>query len=92
MSFYRKECPHVKKTIRVTNARGKYVEKQINYIPVRYIVAAMLTIFSILAIIGIVVALCYFVPYFYLAALPQRHSPAPALAWCRRRFWNRRKA
>ena len=58
----------MKKTIRVTNARGKYVDKQINYIPVRYIIAAMLTLFSILAIIGVVVALCYFVPYFYLAA------------------------
>ncbi len=58
----------MKKTIRVTNARGKYVDKQINYIPVRYIIAALLTLFSILAIIGIVVALCYFVPYFYIAA------------------------
>ena len=42
----------MKKTIRVTNARGKYVDKQINYIPVRYIIAALLTLFSILAIIG----------------------------------------
>ena len=58
----------MKKTIRVTNARGQYVDKQINYIPVRYIIAAMLTVASILAIIGIVVALCYFVPYFYIAA------------------------
>ncbi|MBQ9778765.1 MAG: cardiolipin synthase [Clostridia bacterium] len=58
----------MKKTIRVTNAKGQYVDKQINYIPIRYIVAALLTLFSILAIIGIVVALCYFVPYFYIAA------------------------
>lgn len=45
------------------------VEKEILYIPVRYIFAVLITIFEILAIIGIVVALCYFVPYFYLAAL-----------------------
>ncbi len=37
-------------------------------IPVRYIIAVLITIFEILAIIGIVVALCYFVPYFYIAA------------------------
>ena len=58
----------MKKRIRVTNARGKYVDKVINYIPLRYIFAAFLTLFSILATIGIVAALCYFVPYFYLTA------------------------
>ncbi|MBE6630985.1 MAG: cardiolipin synthase [Ruminococcaceae bacterium] len=67
-SFSEKEAFILRKTIRVTNARGKYVDKEINYIPVRYIIAALLTLFSILAIIGIVVALCYFVPYFYLSA------------------------
>lgn len=57
----------MKKTIRVTSVKGKSVEKQINYIPVRYIIAIHLTLFSILAIIGIMIALCYYVPYFYLA-------------------------
>lgn len=46
----------------------KTVEREINYIPVRYIFAALITLFEILAIIGVVVACCYFIPYFYLAA------------------------
>lgn len=47
----------------------KVIEREYNYIPVRYIIAVAITLFEVLAIIGIVVALCYFVPYFYLAAL-----------------------
>lgn len=47
---------------------GKIVkEKEINYIPVRYIFAALITLFEVLAIIGVVVALCIYVPYFYIA-------------------------
>ena len=42
------------------------VEKQINYIPARYIFAVLLTLFEVLCMIGIVVTLCYYVPYFYL--------------------------
>ena len=34
----------------------------------RYVIAVLITLFEVLAVIGIVVALCYFVPYFYLAA------------------------
>ena len=49
-------------------AGNKTIERQVNYIPVRYIFAVMITVFEVLAIIGIVVALCYFVPYFYIAA------------------------
>ncbi|MBO5262445.1 MAG: cardiolipin synthase [Clostridia bacterium] len=54
-----------KQTIKMHN---KTVEREINYIPVRYIIAIMITVFEVLAIIGTVVALCYFVPYFYIAA------------------------
>ncbi|MBE6604593.1 MAG: cardiolipin synthase [Ruminococcaceae bacterium] len=49
-------------------AGNKTVTREINYIPVRYIIAMLLTVFEVLAIIGVVVLLCYFVPYFYLAA------------------------
>ena len=48
---------------------GKIIEREYGYIPVRYIIAAMITILQVLTIVAIVVALCYFVPYFYLAAL-----------------------
>ena len=44
------------------------VEREYNYIPVRYILALLITLFEILAIIGIVVACCYYIPYFYIAA------------------------
>ncbi|MBQ7339527.1 MAG: cardiolipin synthase [Clostridia bacterium] len=47
---------------------GKVVEREYTYIPGRYILAVLITIFEILAIIGVVVALCYFVPYFYILA------------------------
>lgn len=48
--------------------KDKQVEREYDYIPVRYIVAVLITMLEVLAVIGIVVALCYFVPYFYLAA------------------------
>ena len=44
------------------------IEREYNYIPVRYIIAVLITLFEILAIIGIVVACCYYIQYFYVAA------------------------
>ncbi len=44
------------------------IEREYNYIPFRYIVAVLITVFEILAILGVVVACCYFIPYFYVAA------------------------
>ncbi len=52
----------------IIKAGKKTIEREINYIPVRYIFAMMITIFEVLGIIGTVVVLCYFVPYFYIAA------------------------
>lgn len=46
----------------------KLVEKEINYIPVRYIIAVLLTVLEVTAVIGILVVLCYYVPYFYVLA------------------------
>ena len=46
----------------------KQVEREYSYIPFRYILAVLITLFEVLAVIGIVTALCYYVPYFYLAA------------------------
>ena len=57
----------MKKTIEY-NVADKVVRKEVTYIPVRYIIAALITLFEIAAIIGIVVALCYYVPYFYILA------------------------
>ena len=50
------------------NTGKETIEREYNYIPVRYIIAGLITLFEILAIIGIVVACCYYIPYFYIAA------------------------
>ena len=39
--------------------------KGFKHIPLRYLLAMIITILEILAIISIVIALCYYVPYFY---------------------------
>lgn len=46
---------------------GHKVEREYNYIPVRYIIAILLVVLETAIVIGIVFALCYYVPYFYLA-------------------------
>lgn len=48
------------------NINEKEVEREYNYIPLRYILAILITVFEVAAIIGMVVALCYWVPYFYV--------------------------
>lgn len=56
----------MKKTI--NNYENNNVKKELNYIPVRYIIAILITLLEVLTIIGIVIALCYYVPYFYVLA------------------------
>ncbi len=46
-------------------AGNKVIEREYSYIPVRYILAVLIAIAEIVAIIGIVIAFCYYVPYFY---------------------------
>lgn len=50
------------------NVGNKKIKREYDYIPVRYILAILITIFEIATIIGIVAVLCYYVPYFYLLA------------------------
>ena len=50
--------------------KGKTIEeREINYIPIRYIFAFLITIFEVVAIIGVMIALCMYVPYFYTAVM-----------------------
>ena len=56
----------MKKKLRY-HENGKIVEREINYIPGRYIVAVILALIEVLSIIGILIVLAYYVPYFYLA-------------------------
>jgi len=58
----------LKKTVATYRVGKKLVKRQINYIPFRYIFAVLITVLEVLIIIGAVVACCYFIPYFYLAA------------------------
>ena len=44
----------------------KTIEREYSYIPVRYIIAAIITLLEIAAIISIMVALCIYVPKFYI--------------------------
>lgn len=55
----------MKRKIKLSLGNGRVKEKEFNYIPIRYIIAFLITIFEVLTIIGIVIALCIYVPYFY---------------------------
>ncbi|MBO5312657.1 MAG: cardiolipin synthase [Clostridia bacterium] len=57
----------MKRSYRFHNGK-EVVEREYNYIPVRYIISALIIIFEVVAMIAIVVALCYYVPYFYVCA------------------------
>lgn len=57
----------MKKTIRIQYDANRTEEREINYIPVRYIVAILLAVLETAAVIAIVMLLSYYVPYFYMA-------------------------
>ena len=57
----------MKKVLRY-NVGDKVVERDVQHIPLRYMVAWFLTIFEFLVINAIVFTPCYFVPYFYILA------------------------
>ena len=57
----------MKKTIRIRYDAERTEEREINYIPVRYIIAILLAVLETAAVITIVLLLSYYVPYFYLA-------------------------
>ena len=57
----------MKKKYRVKTGK-KTIEREYNYIPVRYIIAVIITLLEVIAVIGIVIACCYYIPYFYIAA------------------------
>ncbi|MBQ9785612.1 MAG: cardiolipin synthase [Clostridia bacterium] len=56
----------MKKKIRYQKGR-ETVEREYNYIPVRYILAVMITLLEVGMVIGSVVLLSWLVPYFYIA-------------------------
>lgn len=56
----------MKKKIRYQKGK-KTVEREYNYIPVRYVFAVLITVFEVAAVIGSVMLLSWLVPYFYIA-------------------------
>ena len=57
----------MKKTI-TYDVNHQQVQREIDYIPVRYIIAVLISVLEVLAIMAILFACCYYIPYFYLAA------------------------
>lgn len=57
----------MKKSIKITDKYGKPVEKEIQYIPVRYILAILITVLEIAMVIGLMFILAIYIPYFYIA-------------------------
>lgn len=55
----------MKREIKVYKS-GKIIKKEILYIPFRYILAMLITIFEIIAVIGIVFFMAKYLPYFYV--------------------------
>lgn len=58
----------MKKQYKIMTGKG-IVEREYNYIPLRYIIAVLLGVLEIAAIIGIVIAMCYYLPYFYVLCI-----------------------
>ena len=55
----------MKKTIKILE-KGRVKEKEITYIPVRFIIAILLIVLETAAVIAITLACGYYIPYFYL--------------------------
>lgn len=57
----------MKRKIKVHLGNNRVDERVISYIPGRYILAFSITLFEVLAIIAVMIALCLYIPYFYIA-------------------------
>ena len=57
------------------HTRDKTIEREYSYIPVRYIIAAIITLLEIAAIIGIMIALCIYVTKFYILCYDRHDQP-----------------
>ncbi len=57
----------MKKKIRIRYDANRVEEREVNYIPVRYILALLLAVLETVAVITILILFGKYVPYFYLA-------------------------
>ena len=58
----------MKKTIRIQYDAYRTEEREVNYIPVRYIIALVLAVLETAAVVAAVMLCCRFIPHFYLLA------------------------
>lgn len=56
----------MKKKIKTVDSNGNKTEKEISYIPARYILAILLAVMETLMVLALVILLGIFVPYFYI--------------------------
>lgn len=63
----------------IVNENNKIIEREINYIPFRYIMAILLVGIETLTIISIVVFLTIYIPYFYFAVVLTQFGVAIAI-------------
>lgn len=64
-----KEAEALMKKKIVMNENNRMTEREVNYIPFRYIVAIFLVLLETLAVIAIMTALTIYIPYFYIAVV-----------------------
>ena len=57
----------LKKKIRIQYDAGRTEEREINYIPLRYILALLLAVLETAAVITVLILFGKYIPYFYLA-------------------------
>lgn len=68
----------MKKKIKIIE-NNKQVEREVNYIPFRYIIAIMLVVIETLAVIAIMTLLTIYIPYFYIAEVVTQLAVAIAI-------------
>ena len=56
----------MRKTIKVINAKGQKIDKEIVHIPFRYSLAMAIFIIETVLVIGLVIACSKYIPYFFI--------------------------
>lgn len=63
----------------IVNENNKQVEREVNYIPFRYIVAILLVVLETAAVIALMSLLTIYIPYFYIAVVVTQIGVAIAI-------------
>lgn len=63
----------------IVNENDKQVEREVNYIPFRYIVAIFFVVLETAAVIAVMSLLTIYIPYFYIAVVVTQIGVAIAI-------------